>query len=176
MDYTLEPCTASNIQQLAAISKHTFCEAFEALNNPADFKAYISKAFSLEQLSKELENENSFFYFARGKQGVLGYFKLNVLDAQSDINDPMAAELERIYVLSEFQGRNIGQRMLYDAITIARELNKSYLWLGVWQENGKAIRFYKRNGFEIFGEHPYYIGSDRQMDWLMRILIDPRGD
>jgi ribosomal protein S18 acetylase RimI-like enzyme len=63
----------------------------------------------------------------------------------------------------------LGSWLLDEIKSLGREEGKKYLWLGVWEENGEAIRFYKRHGFVTFGKHPYYIGSDRQMDWLMQL-------
>ena len=79
-----------------------------------------------------------------------------------------ALELERIYIIKEFQGRKIGQKLLQRAMKIGFERNKAYLWLGVWEKNVDAIRFYQKHGFVKFGTHPYYIGNDKQTDWLMR--------
>ena len=41
------------------------------------------------------------------------------------------------------------------------------LWLGVWQENPRAIAFYQRSGFNIVAEQTFMLGSDRQMDFVM---------
>jgi ribosomal protein S18 acetylase RimI-like enzyme len=64
--------------------------------------------------------------------------------------------------------------MLRALQVLAIEEDMEYLWLGVWEENQEAIRFYLRHGFVTFGKHPYYIGSDRQMDWMMRFQLPPR--
>ena len=45
------------------------------------------------------------------------------------------------------------------------------IWLGVWEENNKAIAFYKRHGFEVFGSHPFKLGGDLQRDLLMKRLL-----
>ena len=99
---------------------------------------------------------------------MVGYLKINFGTAQSDIEDDSALELERIYVSKEFQGRQIGSQTLTKVLELAKNQNKQYVWLGVWEQNQGAIRFYERYGFIKFGEHPYYIGSDKQTDWLMR--------
>ena len=61
--------------------------------------------------------------------------------------------------------------MLDKTISLARKEQVEFLWLGVWEENKKAIRFYKRYGFIKFGTHPYYIGADKQTDWLMKYSL-----
>ncbi|MBT8300610.1 MAG: GNAT family N-acetyltransferase, partial [Maribacter sp.] len=99
---------------------------------------------------------------------LVGYLKLNVNEAQSDLKGEDSIELERIYVVREFQGKGIGKEMLAYAKRLAAKTTKAFLWLGVWERNKGAIKFYKQNGFSKFGMHPYYVGKDKQMDWLMR--------
>jgi len=161
-------CSISDLDQLIALSRETFIEAFEAVNNPEDFKSYMQKAFSKKQLKRELEDMHMTFYFVTQENEILGYFKLNEDVAQTETKDKHAIELERIYVKRAYQGKKIGEWMLNQIKRIAVDQNKSYLWLGVWEKNHNAIRFYEKSGFMKFGRHPYYIGSDKQMDWLMK--------
>jgi ribosomal protein S18 acetylase RimI-like enzyme len=171
MKLHLSKCTNSDLNKLISISRKTFIDAFEVENNPDDFKAYMKNAFSKEQLLMELADPHMSFYLVFSENEVLGYFKLNENEAQRDTKDKNAIELERIYVKSTFQGNQIGHWMLNHIKHIATKKNKSYLWLGVWEKNSKAIRFYEKNGFIKFGKHPYYIGSDKQMDWLMKLNL-----
>ncbi|MGB5647238.1 MAG: GNAT family N-acetyltransferase, partial [Muriicola sp.] len=78
-------------------------------------------------------------------------------------------ELERIYVLTHYQGQGIGDWIMEQVIRLAKEAEKRFIWLGVWEKNTAAIRFYEKKGFIKFGKHPYYIGKDKQMDWLMKL-------
>lgn len=169
MERRIIKCSEAHLTTLASIAEKTFRDAFEAANNPEDFEAYILEAFRPEQLLRELRTEGTSFYFLYHKEELLGYFKTNEYQAQTDIQDPDALELERIYVLLEHQGKGHGQYMLKAVQQQALALGKHYLWLGVWKENRDAVRFYESFGYRIFGEHPYYVGKDRQMDWLMRL-------
>ncbi|TDT46416.1 ribosomal protein S18 acetylase RimI-like enzyme [Maribacter spongiicola] len=164
-------CSLEELHQLRQISEHTFVTAFEKDNHPEDFKKYIEKAFALEKVKEEVLNPNSDFYFVYYKKQVVGYFKLNVNDAQSELKHDDSIELERIYVLAEYQGVGIGEQILHYIKTIAQERNKAMLWLGVWQENERAVKFYERHGFKKFDTHPYFIGTDEQTDWLMRFKL-----
>ena len=171
MKLRLEPCTVTDLAVLAELSRQTFKEAFESKNNPEDFEAYLNIAFSEDTLIKELQDYDSSFFLVYRDSNLVGYFKLNENGSQSDIRDNSALEIERIYVLEEFQGQGIGAWMLEQVISMARDKKKYYLWLGVWERNTKAIAFYERFGFYRFGSHPYYIGKDEQTDWLMRLDI-----
>ena len=171
MDITYARCTSEDLEELVGISKRTFVEAFSHMNQPEDFDNYINLAFSHATLEEELKNPNASFYFVYLGAELCGYFKINKAGAQTDINDKDSLELERIYVAKEFQGRKIGEWMMSTIKKLAEQTGSSYLWLGVWEKNINAIRFYQRHGFRKFGEHPYYIGKDEQTDWLMRCDI-----
>ncbi len=88
---------------------------------------------------------------------------------ESDVNfvEKKGVEIERIYVLEAFKGIGAGRFMIEKTVEIAQSLGLDYIWLGVWAENEKAIRFYEKMGFTIFGEHIFRIGSDNQLDYLM---------
>jgi ribosomal protein S18 acetylase RimI-like enzyme len=131
--------------------------------------SYIEQAFSPDQLFKELNHRDSTFYFARLEGQIVGYLKLNVLDGQTDIKDPMGLEIERIYVRSAYQGQRIGNKLIEFAIDQARYLGESFIWLGVWEKNFDAIRFYVRSGFKEFGQHPFMLGDDLQFDLLLKL-------
>lgn len=169
MDLSFKKCTVADLDSLVEISKSTFITSFEKVNNPDDFKTYITSAFEKEKVKSELLNPHSTFYFAYLDEKLVGYFKLNEKDAQNEQFEDTSIELERIYVKEAFQGRQIGKKMLFKVIEIAKTKEVTFLWLGVWEHNDAAIRFYKRHNFEKFSTHPYYLGSDKQTDWILKL-------
>ena len=156
---------------LLAFSKETFYEFFAGWNGPANMEAYSAIAFTPEKMLSELSNPNSEFYFALDEDVIVGYIKLNYNDAQTDIQDNDALEVERIYVSGGYHGKYIGKQLLDFSIDIARSKQYNYVWLGVWEHNNKAMAFYKRNGFETFSSHDFMLGDDKQKDLLMKLLI-----
>ena len=97
--------------------------------------------------------------------------KLNFGDSQTELKDNKALEIERIYVSKEFHGKSVGQ-LLYDkAIEVAKQKNVNYVWLGVWEENPRAISFYKKNGFVEFDKHIFKLGNDEQIDIMMKLNL-----
>lgn len=158
----------ADAEALLHLSRKTFFDAFAHLNNAADMEAYASKAFTLKRYEKELSNPDSQFYFAVVGNTIAGYIKLNYNTAQTELQDPNALEVERIYILQEYQGKQIGKHLLDFAIQTAIDKKLKYIWLGVWEHNNKAISFYKSKGFTQFGSHPFLLGTDEQTDILMR--------
>ncbi|MEY3646668.1 MAG: hypothetical protein RL127_1376 [Bacteroidota bacterium] len=178
----------AKLEDLAAlqmIGRKTFAETFEAGNSEENLASYLAEGFSTEKLSAELANAYSHFYFAETNGQVLGYLKVNTGEAQTENQDPSALEIERIYVLQEFHGKEVGQKLylkagkevgqkLYlKALSIAHEQNAPYIWLGVWEKNPRAIRFYEKQGFVEFDQHIFQLGEDAQTDILMKLnLVD----
>ena len=161
----------TDLENLQKISITTFRETFEEVNSEEDMQKYLDENLSLERLKNELENLDSEFYFIENENKNLGYLKLNFENAQTEKVEENYFEIERIYVLKAFLGQKIGQILFDKAIEIGREKNLEYVWLGVWEENHRAIRFYEKNGFEIFGKHDFVLGKDVQTDLLMKLKL-----
>ncbi len=168
---TLKKCDLTDVELLTNISRRTFIDAFEKDNNAQDFKTYLDAAFNKKQIVEELLNPDSEFYFVYNDEDMVGYFKINQNEAQAEPFGNDALELSRIYVLKEYQGQQLGKHILERIVEKARQMHKAWLWLGVWQRNVNAVRFYERHGFSKFDTHSFYIGNDRQTDWLMRLDI-----
>lgn len=163
--------TTNEIDQLQKIGRQTFYETFSTGNTQENMQKYLDERFSIEKLTAELNDKNAIFYFAQLENKIVGYLKINFGDSQTELKDDKSLEIERIYVLKEFQGKKIGQ-ILYDkAIEIAKQKDADYIWLGVWEENPRAIKFYKKNGFVEFDKHIFKLGNDEQTDIMMKLKL-----
>ncbi|MEA9413869.1 GNAT family N-acetyltransferase [Flavobacterium sp. PL02] len=168
----LEKVTIADIEKLQNIGRQTFLETFSLPNTEENMNNYLSSSFAFDKLKKEIENPDSKFFFAVLNNEVIGYLKVNSGKAQTELGDNNALEIERIYVSKEFLGKKVGQ-LLYDkALQIAKEKNVGYLWLGVWEENHRALAFYKKNGFIEFDKHIFKLGNDEQTDIMMKLTIN----
>ena len=161
-----------DLKNLQKLSVKTFRETFEEVNTEEDMQKYLDENLSEEKLKSELENPNSEFYFAENDNQILGYLKLNFGNAQTENQGNETLEIERIYVLKEFFPLKIGQVLFEKSLEIAKEKKLKFIWLGVWEENKRAIRFYEKNGFKIFGKHDFVLGNDVQTDLMMKLYIN----
>lgn len=165
---TIQLVRQSDTDELLALSRKTFYDAFQHRNNPDDFEAYTAVAFTHAKLLSEIENPHSEFYFALIDNEKVGYIKLNHSSAQAEFQDENGMEISRIYVSASHQGKKIGNQLLDFAIHKAKTEKRSYIWLGAWEHNTDAQRFYERAGFKTFGTHSFWVGSDEQTDFLMK--------
>ncbi len=162
----------TDLEKIQKISITTFKETFEEVNTEEDMQKYLNENLNEEKLKSELENLDSEFYFIENENKNLGYLKLNFGNAQTEKVEENYFEIERIYVLKAFLGQKIGQILLNKAIEIGKKKNLEFLWLGVWEENHRAIKFYEKNGFKVFGKHKFVLGKDVQTDLMMKLKID----
>lgn len=172
MEYIhIQNVNLNELEQLQKIGRQTFQETFSASNSEENMRIYLEEGFSNEKLTAELNDINSEFYFAKFNDEVIGYLKLNFGASQTELKDKKALEIERIYVTKEFHGKKIGQLLYNKAIEVAKLKNVEYVWLGVWEENLRALNFYKKNGFVEFNKHIFKLGNDEQTDLMMKLIL-----
>lgn len=161
----------SDAAQLQTIGRITFSETFSDVNSNENMMKYLDKSFAVEKLISELNNKNSYFYLAESEGKVIGYLKLNTGEAQTEMKANNALEIERIYVLKEFHGKKVAQELYNQALKKAEEVKADYIWLGVWEKNFRAVRFYTKNGFVQFDSHIFRLGDDEQTDLMMKKVL-----
>nr|WP_207786959.1 GNAT family N-acetyltransferase [Flavobacterium sp. 103] len=160
-----------NLITIQNISKQSFTETFAEINTPENMEKYLQENFNTTQLTLEINNPDSPFYIAYFDREPVGYLKLNLGNAQTETIKDETIEIQRIYVLKAFHGKKIGQLLLDQAIKVAKEYDVDYIWLGVWEENHRALQFYAKNGFVTFDKHIFILGNDQQTDLLMKLPI-----
>lgn len=161
-------CGLPQLETLQSLCRTTFKETFENQNTQENMKKHLSTAYSDDKLKKQLESPDSVTYIAYCDGVPIGYLQLNRGSAQTEKGYSGSLEIQRIYVLSSAKGKGIGSQFMKTAKEKAAEWGLSYIWLGVWEYNAPAIKFYKSKGYEPFSEHTFMVGNDKQTDILMR--------
>lgn len=161
-----------DLETLQNIGIQTFTETFAEDNTEEAMKKYLEESFNTEKIKSELNNPDSFFFIAWEEDNPVGYLKVNSGKAQTELQDDTSLEIERIYVKKSHHGKKVGQLLYNQALETARQLHKSYLWLGVWEENLRALNFYRKNGFVEFDKHIFRLGEEEQTDLMMKKILD----
>ncbi|HEY1196985.1 GNAT family N-acetyltransferase [Flavobacterium sp.] len=167
----IKKATLEDLTALQLIGRQTFSETFASVNSEENMIKYLDESFAAEKLTKELNNPNSYFFLAVLDEKTVGYLKLNTADAQTEKEDVNALEIERIYVAKEFHGKKVAQALYAQAEKTAEQLKATYMWLGVWEENFRAVSFYSKNGFVQFDTHIFRLGDDEQTDLMMKKVL-----
>jgi GNAT superfamily N-acetyltransferase len=155
---------------LAELAFTTFWDAFAGhpKNAPHDLDAYMQQAFNVEQVASELADPKSVFLLAEIDGTLAGYSKLVIDYIEPGVTAERPVELNRLYSRQEFLGKGVGQGLMDECFERARRHGHDVMWLGVWEYNPRAQRFYEKNGFRVCGKHTFLLGSDPQTDLLMQ--------
>lgn len=158
---------------ISKLSQQTFIETFAADNTIENMDLFLEESFSNEILIKEVGVPQNIFLLAFDDEQPVGYAKLIDGKNRIELSAAKSIEISRIYIVKKCIGKGIGKLMMKECIKIAIEKEKEMIWLGVWEQNKKAIDFYLKWGFHKFSTHIFNLGKDEQTDWLMKkSLID----
>lgn len=158
---------------LTELSKVTFYDTFKDTCTSEDMQGFLRDYFSIQQIEKELSDENDFYFIAYSDARPAGYLRIKEEESEVQIiRQHKSVELKRIYVGKEFFAQKIGAALMTFALAFAQENKYEVIWLGVWEHNEKAKMFYKKFGFLETGvRHPFPIGNTPQTDmWLYKII------
>ena len=164
----IKKCSLDDILDLQKIYRQTFFETFSEQNSEENMRIFLDKAYSEEKLKSEIENKESETFLAVENQKILGVLKINTGNAETESGLENSLEIQRIYILKESKGLGIGTVLMNLAEKKARKLGVSFIWLGVWEKNFPAQKFYTDKGFRRFSEHAFVLGDDIQTDFLMK--------
>ena len=156
---------------IAELSRQTFYETFAPFNTVENMEKFMRESFSTQLLMDEVGAPGNIFLLAEEGATTVGYARLRLDNIPPSLGYTPALEISRIYVVSEFKGTGVGNALMQKAIDIAIEHHKPVIWLGVWEQNERAIAFYHHWGFEKFDTHIFQLGEDAQTDWLMKKIV-----
>jgi ribosomal protein S18 acetylase RimI-like enzyme len=155
---------------LTDLAYTTFWDAFahHPKNAPDDLNHYMRQAFNEEQITVELADTKNIFLIAEIDGEAAGYSKIIIDNIEPGITAERPVELSRLYSHQKHLGQGVGQSLMDSCFKRARVENRDVMWLGVWEYNPRAHRFYERNGFRVVGSHVFLLGKDEQTDLLMQ--------
>ena len=158
---------------LAEIAFKSFYDAFahDERNKPEDMNVYMKEAFSVETITNDLADSTVVYFIAEIDSQAVGYAKLKTDSTEPCVTGENPIELCRIYALSEWIGHGIGAALMNECLEHAKEKGHDTMWLGVWEFNYLAQKFYFKYGFEKVGEHVFQLGEDAQTDWVLQKTV-----
>jgi len=166
----------THAQLVLDVAIPVFTTTFAHTCTEADMEEYITSNFTLDKILAELSNPNKRFIIAiiPSTGECCGFAQLTIGSTEpclSHIETPTMVELQRIYVGLAHHGSGLGKSLMDSAINVAKTEGFEWIWLGVYEENKRAKRFYEKLGFEKVGTHDFWVGSDLQIDeiYLRRV-------
>lgn len=171
MSVFIREATKEDAEAIGKVAAQTFTETFEWYNTPENMREYNETHFTTTQILNEITDVKSVLYVALINHEIIGYAKLKSSDTPAELGNSASIEIERLYVKKEFHDNKVGLALMNRCLEKAREKNAEIIWLGVWEQNPKAINFYTKIGFTKFGQHVFQLGDDAQTDYLMKLNL-----
>jgi diamine N-acetyltransferase len=154
---------------ISVLGTVTFYEAYFEQDDPQDLAKYIYEAFEPEKIRAEIVDENATFFIIYLNGHAVGYAKLREDSEAGCVKNETAVELQRIYLVERVFGQGVGEILLKHCLEIARTRGFETLWLGVWEENRRAQRFYEKQGFRRVGELKFPYGETVGTNFVLEI-------
>ena len=156
---------------LAKIGARTFYDAYVEHVDANILQEFVNKTFSAEMQFEEINDANTIFLIAEVESKMAGYAKLVLNTINGNVDSKMSLEISRIYLLQDYIGKGIGKKLMARTLQEAKQRGCNSVWLGVWEKNEKAIRFYEKIGFRQVGSHPFEFGEDEHNDLIMELEL-----
>jgi len=167
IDY-FRPSAAEHGAALNAMARDCFVESFGHLYEPKDLASYVRATYGPDGLLQELTDPDYAFRVASEQGRIVGYVKLGPLGLPAPNPRPGAIELRQLYVLKAWHGAGVAGGLMEWAIDCARNGGAPELYLGVFDHNHRAKRFYARYGFEDVGGCIFRVGEQLDDDRMWR--------
>jgi ribosomal protein S18 acetylase RimI-like enzyme len=163
--------TTDDAKMLAELGARSFYDTFAKDNTPENIQAYLKKSFSPDIQFNELTQPDVIFLIAESDEKPVGYTQLILNSPDEATAGTRPLEIRRIYATQEYLGKGVGKELMQATISEARQRGCDCIWLGVWEKNQRAIEFYKKWGFREVGTHIFFVGDDRQNDFVMELEL-----
>ena len=173
MDLKIRRVTIADVGALTAIARQTFYDTFAGTCTEEDMQSFLDQYYNTVQLGNELSSPETFCFFAEVEGKPVAYLHfMEGYESFPVMKKWKALELKRIYVLKEFHGQGIAQLLMDHILNFAAKEKYEVVWLGVWEHNLRAQKFYEKYGFVKSGHtHDFPIGNTPQTDvWLWKFL------
>lgn len=173
--YRLRPAASGDAKALATLGRESFCAAFEHLYPPEDLASFLSSTYAVKVVEREIADPRYVHCLADDGARLLGYCKLvepSGYAMHSDAKHPIA--LSQLYTQPDVTGRGIGAALMDWAIDEARDRGSDAIQLSVWSNNHGAQRFYKRYGFAKIADIDFWVGSQRDDEFLFELRLAPQ--
>lgn len=167
----IRTATIADAALLADLAARTFAESFGAHNTVDDMSIHLSRTYGEAIQKRELEDPALTYLIAEVNGATAGYALVRAGSAPAIVTGVQPVEIYRFYVDRPWHGRGVAQGLMSACEAEARRRGGQTLWLGVWERNERAKRFYEKMGFRDVGTQEFVVGTDPQTDRVLTRAI-----
>lgn len=159
-EFHIRKAQIADAETLSSLAGTTFRSSHGHSADAVTISNYIQEHYAVESIIQELTSDSNSIYIAYWNQQAIAYSKIVWNKRNSKLKEQAICCLERIYVLEEFHGKLLGKKLFQFNIDLAKKKRQQGMWLNVWIENHRAIHFYRKIGFEVFGTYSFSLSPN----------------
>jgi diamine N-acetyltransferase len=139
----------ADLETLQSICRSAYSQNFGHHWQEGGLAEYLEKVFGTDALAAELADPHLRFYVAFRESQPVAFMKLNLYPNLPAALAEKGIELDKLYILPQCKGQNIGGRLMDLAFRVAETAGRDSFWLAVIDTNTAAIAFYEKYGFRF---------------------------
>jgi len=160
---------AATLQRLLPVARRIFTATFAKHYEVEAFERFCDEVYRPGgSMARDFGAPDVRWQVVTAEGEPIGYAKLTPLRAPAVDAAPDALELQQIYVLADWHGTGVAERLMQWGLDEARASGASELYLTVFDHNERAKRFYTRHGFEEVGNCTFQLGDRIDDDRIWR--------
>lgn len=144
---TIAVAQAQDIPALQATAAASWWATYGDYLSAEFIEDFLARAYNKGSLLAQIAKPNSCFLVVKRGEEVIGFGQAGAALPRRDAAPVAPADLHRLYLLSAWQGKGIGSRLLAQLETWLREQGYTTYGAYVHVRNHPAQRFYARQGF-----------------------------
>jgi len=169
---TIQKIAENNFAVLSALARRTFVDTFRGTCTEDDLTFFLDTTYSEDIFKAECVLQGTEIWTAWSENQIIAYIQMSLDNTTPELLGARGLEIQRLYVAPEHKGKGIGKTLMELAHQRADEFQSPLIWLGVWEYNYPALKFYTNFGFSVFSSHPFPIGNTAQTDlWMRKDLL-----
>ena len=157
--FSIIKATEKDHQTIVSLGNISVEEAHRDSCSAEDLKEYLGANYNDDAIKAELRNADNIYHIIYYNGKPAGFSKIILNADHANIAEENVTMLDRIYLLSEFFNMKLGAELLKFNTELAKQHDQSGMWLFTWVGNVRALRFYKKAGFEIIGSHNFQVSA-----------------
>ncbi len=164
--YNIRKATVEDIGLIRRMANVAFPATYREILSADQLEYMMEWMYSEESLHKQMTEDGHVYYLAFCDDEAAGYVSI-----QPEGED--VYHLQKIYILPQYQGKQLGKRLFECAISAIKEIHPApcEMRLNV-NRNNKAVRFYQHMGMKKVDEGDFPIGNGYYMnDYIMGIRL-----
>lgn len=167
-EFQIDTITVDDVEPLAEFLRETFVAAYGGISPAEDTAAHVASAYAVPTLRAQLTDPRYLTWVARHGKRWAGCAQI-VLDASvpAALAPFRGALLNRFYLRADFFGTGVADLLMTRLQVEVERRGLEGLWLSVWQDAARAIRFYERQGFVKSGVTTFAVGRTWHDDFWM---------